>query len=210
MRGRRTVASLVLALLLLGPWLACSGLRRDGARPPARDVAAAVAVDAYRSAGDFLEALFIRTPKLVFVEIPSWLFYHGPRSLWLSASSTRTRVEAYLSVLAGDATAEEQVAAVTALRELTGLPIEDEAEWRRWWETAKDRPEEAWTGDFADRCIEDLQGDDYLLRQEADDRLRALSGIDVGYDAKASEAERDEALGRWREWRAGRSERDER
>jgi hypothetical protein len=196
MRARR-----LAPLLLLVSLAACSGLRRDGARPPVRDVAAAVAVDAYRSGLDLLEVVAWRAPKLVLLELPAWLFYEAPRSLLLAASGDRTKVEAGIERLRAGGEPEEMVETVTDLRELTGLPMEDAAAWLAWWETAKDRPESAWKADLADRCIADLRSDDFLVRQQADDRLRALSGIDAGFDAKAPEEERLAAIGRWTAWR---------
>ena len=61
----------------------------------------------------------------------------------------------------------------------------------------------AWRTDHVARCLEELASDDFFVRQAADDRLRALSGRDVGFDAKAPETERTAAIERWRAWARG-------
>jgi hypothetical protein len=191
-----THCSLLIAVLLVG----CSGLRRDGTRPPVEKVAAAVAIDWARSMVDLVEVVFVRAPKAVLVDLPLWAFHDVPRSL-IAQSSVSGQVAMLLEDLRDDAREEVRVAAGRALRQLTGLPIEDAVGWRAWWRGAGSRPPEAWRGDLADTCIADLQSDDYLARQDADARLRALSDTDVGYDPKGTSGEIATGAERWRAWR---------
>jgi hypothetical protein len=161
---------------------------------------ASVAITVGRSLVDLAEVIAWRAPKLLLVELPAWLFYHGPRSLAGALASRSERVAGLIASLEEEDD-EGRLAAVEELRELTGLPLEDAAAWRAWWETAAERSPDRWLGDFVDRCLSDLEDEDFLVRQEADERLRTLSGIDVGFDAKGPEDERAEGVTRWREWR---------
>jgi len=189
----------VLILVGAGCLAACSSTRVPP-RPPLHHAAAAIAVKVGRSMVDLAEVVAWRAPRLLLWELPGWLFYRGPRDLVLALSPRSERVAALVESL-GEGSEEARLETATELRELTGLPLEDAAAWRAWWKGAASRPEDRWVPDFADACLADLSSEDFLVRQAADERLRELSGRDVGYDAKGSAAEREAGVAKWRTWR---------
>jgi hypothetical protein len=195
---RRAIA--VAVLLGAGGLAACSSTRVPP-RPPIHHAVAAIAVKVGRSMVDMAEVVAWRAPKLLLYELPGWLFYRGPRDLVLALSPRSERVAALVEAL-GEGSEETRLETVTELRALTGLPLEDAAAWRAWWRGAADRPDDRWAADFADACLVDLESEDFLVRQAADERLRDLAGRDVGYDAKGSAKDRQTGVERWKAWRA--------
>lgn len=65
--------------------------------------------------------------------------------------------------------------------------------WNQWWAKNQGLSRIAW-------LIEGLASKDELLRRSADDELRAVTGLDMGYDDTAPKRERDEARQRWVKW----------
>ncbi len=197
MAARLRILMLVLAS---APMMGCATDRPAGPRAPLHHATAAVAVTVVRGLADLVEVVVWRAPKLLLYELPAWMITEAPGQIALAVAGRRERVEALIDGLDED-DEETRLRSVARLKELTGLPLPDVAAWQAWWAGASGRPEERWRSDFADACLTDLDSDDFLTRQDADERLRALSGRTMGYDPKGSEAERAEGARRWRAWR---------
>ncbi len=189
-------------ILILGCALtACATNRPAGPRAPLPHAAAAVAVTVGRSLVDLVEVVAWRAPKLLLYELPDWLITEAPDQVAFLFASTPARVEALIEDLRSDDD-ETKLESVARLRGLTGLPIEDADAWRAWWANASNRAESHWRSDFADASLAALDDTDFLVRLQADVHLRALSGVDVGYDPKGPANERAEGMRRWHAWRA--------
>jgi HEAT repeat protein len=81
-----------------------------------------------------------------------------------------------------------------ALAEITKQRLDGNARrWRAWWLRNERRPRLAW-------LVEGLGGSDAGLRRSAADELRALTGLDLGYDEDAPKRAREEARQRWVRW----------
>ena len=104
-------------LVLVGASLlaACSSNRPAGPRAPLHHAVAAIAVKVGRSMVDLAEVIVWRAPKLILYELPSWLFYHGPKRLALALSSKVERVGALIASLAN---ADEETGLATVEKEL--------------------------------------------------------------------------------------------
>jgi len=196
-----TVRLRILILLLTCGIAACATDRPAGPRAPLHHATAAVAVTVVRGLVDLGEVVVWRAPKLLLYELPAWLITGAPESIALALSGRRERVEALIAALP-ESDEEERLRSVARLKEMTGLPLPDVDAWRAWWAHASGRPEDRWRPDFADACLTELESDDFLTRQDADERLRALSGTSMGYDPKGSDEERAEGVRRWLAWRA--------
>lgn len=81
-----------------------------------------------------------------------------------------------------------------ALAEITRQRLGPTAKkWLAWWESHRRLPRVEW-------LLEALDAADAELRRAAADELRALSGIDPGYQESGAKRARDDAKRRWAEW----------
>lgn len=81
-----------------------------------------------------------------------------------------------------------------ALAEITRQRLGPTAKkWLAWWESHRRLPRVEW-------LLEALDAADPELRRAAAEELRALSGIDPGYQESGAKRARDDAKRRWAEW----------
>lgn len=81
-----------------------------------------------------------------------------------------------------------------ALAEITRQRLGPTAKkWLAWWESHRRLPRVEW-------LLEALDAADPELRRAAADELRALSGVDPGYQESGAKRARDDAKRRWAEW----------
>ncbi len=126
----------------------------------------------------------------------------------LSATSLAARRHAaYLIGLFRDVTAVPQLIAVLdkrernlqdvvedALAEITKQRLGGSAKrWRHWWARNQKRSRMEW-------LLDGLGSKDTDLRRSASDELRAVTGMDLGYDAEQPRRQREEARQRWLKW----------
>ena len=65
--------------------------------------------------------------------------------------------------------------------------------WSAWWEESQKVPRIGW-------LIDGLDSRDAEIRRSAFAELRALTGLDMGYDAEASKRRREPSRRLWQEW----------
>ncbi len=65
--------------------------------------------------------------------------------------------------------------------------------WRNWWTKNKDKNRIAW-------LVDGLSSKDTNIRRSAAEELRAVTGLDMGYDEDAPRKQRDEARNKWTRW----------
>ncbi|MEL7368189.1 MAG: hypothetical protein AAFN74_04700 [Myxococcota bacterium] len=65
--------------------------------------------------------------------------------------------------------------------------------WRAWWSKNRHRSRIEW-------LLDGLASKDASLRQSASDELKAVTGIDLGFDGNAPRRQREEARQRWLKW----------
>lgn len=124
-----------------------------------------------------------------------------------ATSSTARRHAIYLVGLFRDVTAvptlidlfdkkEKSLFQVTedALAEITKQRLGTSSKkWRAWWSKNQDRSRIAW-------LIDGLSAKDADLRKGSAEELRAVTGLDLGYDDDAPKKQREEARQRWVQW----------
>ena len=86
-----------------------------------------------------------------------------------------------------------------ALAEITKQRFGSNAKkWRAWWQKNQDKSRIAW-------LIDGLMAKESALRKSAAEELRAVTGLDMGYDDDAPKRQREESRQRWIEWWAKQS-----
>lgn len=81
-----------------------------------------------------------------------------------------------------------------ALAEITKQRFsQNPKKWRAWWNKHGSKSRIAW-------LVEGLASKDALLRKSAAEELRAVTGLDMGFDADAPKRPREEARQRWASW----------
>jgi len=65
--------------------------------------------------------------------------------------------------------------------------------WRAWWAKNESRSRIAW-------LVDGLAAKEVELRKSAAEELRAVTGLDMGFDENAPKRQRDEARQRWIDW----------
>ncbi|MBI1849227.1 MAG: hypothetical protein HYR85_02675 [Planctomycetes bacterium] len=146
--------------------------------------------------------LFWDVPVFVLYRVPKLVLWDGPTALVQSLRSNRGRIDAAITELRDRpmSSIEGEREIFSRLESLTGLVFTDRDEWIAWWNESRDRPPDTWRSGFVENALSLLSNDDYWARLVGADRLRRISGIDPGYDAKATEAERSRAADVWRNW----------
>ncbi len=81
-----------------------------------------------------------------------------------------------------------------ALAEITKQRFGPSAKkWRAWWTKNRDKSRIVW-------LIDGLTAKDAVLRKSAAEELRAVTGLDMGYDDDAPKRQREESRQRWLDW----------
>ena len=81
-----------------------------------------------------------------------------------------------------------------ALAEITKQRLGASAKkWRAWWTKNHDKSRIVW-------LIDGLNAKDPALRKSAAEELRAVTGLDMGYDDDAPKRQREESRQRWLDW----------
>ena len=81
-----------------------------------------------------------------------------------------------------------------ALAEITKQRLGSSSKrWRAWWTKNQQRSRIEW-------LLEGLASKDVELRRSASEELRAVTGMDLGYDGGAPRRQREEARQRWQKW----------
>jgi hypothetical protein len=81
-----------------------------------------------------------------------------------------------------------------ALAEITKQRLGSNAKkWRAWWGKNHDKSRIVW-------LIDGLGAKDAALRKSAAEELRAVTGVDTGYDDDAPKRQREESRQRWLDW----------
>ncbi|MCK6552725.1 hypothetical protein L6R52_43280, partial [Myxococcota bacterium] len=124
-----------------------------------------------------------------------------------ATSVTARRHAAYLIGLFRDVTAVPRLIAVLdrkekslfdavegALAEITKQRLgSSPKKWRAWWQKNQGRSRLGW-------LVDGLASKEAPLRKSAAEELRALTGLDLGYDDDAPKKQREEARLRWVKW----------
>ena len=146
--------------------------------------------------------LFWDVPVFVLYRVPKLVFWDGPAALVDSLRTDRGRIDAAIEKLRDPSglSIEREREIFSELERLTGLAFADRSDWIAWWGDNKERPRSTWRAGFVENAFVLLASDDYWPRLVGADRLRRVSGIDPGYDAKASAIERQAAAEAWQKW----------
>lgn len=183
-----------LLFLLLSLLAGCS------ARATAEEELLAGASDTAYAVKEGGRTIFYVVPRFVFWEAPNALLYDVPRSILLALRGNRAKVAAAIARLEGpDVSLEEEIVLSNELRDLTGLPIHSAERWREWWKDHERVPEREWRELFVERALEDLVASGYFVRAAAIEDLKAMYGVELGYDPKAPRPAVEAAALRWRE-----------
>jgi hypothetical protein len=124
-----------------------------------------------------------------------------------ASSMTARRHATYLIGLFRDVTAIPKLIDVFDRKEKAMYEIAEDAlaeitkqrfganpkKWRAWWTKNQDKSRIAW-------LIDGLMAKESSLRRSAAEELRAVTGLDMGYDDDAPKRQREESRQRWIEW----------
>lgn len=124
-----------------------------------------------------------------------------------ATSVTGRRHAAYLIGLFRDVTAIPKLIDVFERKEKALFEVAEDAlaeitkqrfgpnpkKWRTWWSKNQSKSRIAW-------LIDGLTSKDAALRKSAAEELRAVTGLDMGYDDSAPKRQREESRQRWVKW----------